>query len=143
MAVDDHGLEVLKKAGEQVTPGSPANYYIKVGVLGTVTVAGAAPPSPSGIALARHDYTVPVTTGAYTQLIASTTATISQIFIFDSSGQTLVLALGAAASEVDKLYIIPGGNGLVPINIPSGSRVSIRAISGNATVGEISVSFLG
>lgn len=31
MAVDDHGLEVLKKSGEEVTPGSKANYYLKVG----------------------------------------------------------------------------------------------------------------
>ena len=30
MAVDDHGLEVLKKSGEEITPGSKANYYIKV-----------------------------------------------------------------------------------------------------------------
>ena len=30
MAVDDHGLEVLKKAGEEVTPGSKADYYLKV-----------------------------------------------------------------------------------------------------------------
>ena len=29
MSVDDHGLEVLKKSGEEVTPGSKANYYIK------------------------------------------------------------------------------------------------------------------
>lgn len=31
MAVDDHGLEVLKKSGEEVTPGSKADYYLKVG----------------------------------------------------------------------------------------------------------------
>lgn len=31
MAVDDHGLEVLKKSGEEVVPGSKADYYIKVG----------------------------------------------------------------------------------------------------------------
>lgn len=31
MAVDDHGLEVLKKAGEEVTPGDKSDYYIKVG----------------------------------------------------------------------------------------------------------------
>jgi hypothetical protein len=29
MAVDDHGLEVLKKAGEQLIPGDKSNYYIK------------------------------------------------------------------------------------------------------------------
>lgn len=31
MAVDDHGLEVLKKSGEEVTPGDKSDYYIKVG----------------------------------------------------------------------------------------------------------------
>lgn len=34
MAVDDHGLEVLKKSGEEVVAGSKANYYIKVGLFG-------------------------------------------------------------------------------------------------------------
>lgn len=33
MAVDDHGLEVLKKAGEEVTPGDKSDYYIKTGIL--------------------------------------------------------------------------------------------------------------
>lgn len=31
MAVDDHGLEVLKKSGEEVTPGDKSDYYVKVG----------------------------------------------------------------------------------------------------------------
>lgn len=31
MAVDDHGLEVLKKSGEEVTPGDKSDYFIKVG----------------------------------------------------------------------------------------------------------------
>lgn len=29
MSVDDYGIEVLKKAAEQVTPGSSADYYLK------------------------------------------------------------------------------------------------------------------
>lgn len=31
MSVDDHGLEVLKKSGEEVTPGDKSDYYVKVG----------------------------------------------------------------------------------------------------------------
>lgn len=31
MAVDDHGLEVLKKSGEEVVSGSKADYYLKTG----------------------------------------------------------------------------------------------------------------
>lgn len=34
MAVNDHGLEVLKKSGELVTPGNPSNQFIKVGQIG-------------------------------------------------------------------------------------------------------------
>lgn len=30
MAVEDHGLEVLKKTGEEVTSGDKSDYYLKV-----------------------------------------------------------------------------------------------------------------
>ncbi len=33
MAVDTHGLEVLKKSGEEVTPGDISDLYIKTGLL--------------------------------------------------------------------------------------------------------------
>lgn len=94
--------------------------------------------------IARNDYTgTPVTTAAYVTLIPTTSAAISEIFIFDSSGQTLVLAVGAAGLEVDQIYIVPGGNGIVPLAIAAGVRVSIKAVSANATVGEIDINCLG
>lgn len=34
MAVDDHGLEAIKKSAEPTTTGSKADYYLKVGVFG-------------------------------------------------------------------------------------------------------------
>jgi hypothetical protein len=86
----------------------------------------------------RNDYTgTPVTTGAYVQLIASTASAIRRIEIFDSSGETLVLATGAPASEVEQLYIVPGGNGVLLFDIPAGARVAIKAVSANAVCGEI------
>jgi hypothetical protein len=30
MAVDDHGIEALRKAAEEVTPGDKSDYYIKI-----------------------------------------------------------------------------------------------------------------
>jgi hypothetical protein len=90
----------------------------------------------------RQDYTITsVTTAAYTQVIASTPANINEVEIFDSSGQTLVFAVGGAGSEVNQFYIFPGGNGRVPLYIPGGSRVAIKAISTNAAVGEIDINF--
>lgn len=104
----------------------------------------AIPTSVSGKAIAnapiRNDYSsVNVTTGAYVQLIASTTSATSEIEIFDSSGQTLKIAVGAAASEVDQILVFPGGNSRVPLLIPAGTRVSIRAVSATASVGEICI----
>lgn len=93
---------------------------------------------------ARNDYTsVNVTTSAYVTLDASLAAEAHEVEIFDSSGQTLVLATGAAASEVDQVYILPGGNGRIPLRIAAGTRTSIKAVSGTASAGEIDVNFYG
>lgn len=90
----------------------------------------------------RNDYaSVSVTTAAFTQLVASLTSAATEIEIFDSSGQTLALAFGAAASETIQINIFPGGNGRIPLSIPAGTRVSIKAVSANATVGEININF--
>jgi hypothetical protein len=92
----------------------------------------------------RNDYTsTNVTTGAYVELIASTSTETKKMQIFDSSGQTLVIAIGAVASEVDKLYVFPGGNGDIDVTIPASSRISIKAVSATADAGEISINLLG
>lgn len=82
-----------------------------------------------------------VTTSAYTQLVASLGNTVNAVEIFDSSGQTLWLATGAAGSETNQIYIYPGGNGFIPFSIPVSTRVSIKAVSATANAGEITVVF--
>jgi hypothetical protein len=96
----------------------------------------------TAVNLARIDYSsTNVTTAAYTQLLASTSAVVSEVEIFDSSGQTLFFSTGSAGSESDKIYIIPGGNGRIPLSIAAGTRVAIKAVSATANAGEISVNF--
>lgn len=98
----------------------------------------------SAIDRARNDYAAsPVSTAAYVQLIAATAAAIKEVEIFDSSGQTLVLAVGGAGVEVDQVYVLPGGNGRIPLSIASGARVSIKAVSALADVGEFTANFYG
>jgi hypothetical protein len=82
-----------------------------------------------------------VTTSAYVQLVASTSSTVNMIEIFDSSGQSMIIGVGASGSEVIQLYTTPGGNGQVPLAIPSGSRVAIKALTGSATSGYITINF--
>lgn len=85
----------------------------------------------------RNVYSVtPVTTGAYVEMVASLTATAQKIQIFDSSGQTLIFAVGAAGAENPIFYITPGGIDIC-VNIAAGSRIAIKALSANCTVGEI------
>ena len=76
-----------------------------------------------------------VTTSAYIQLVASTSHETSQLCIFDSSGQDLVLAVGGSGSEVDQMEIFPGGNGCEPLSIAASSRISVKAKSANAVSG--------
>lgn len=86
----------------------------------------------------RKDYSAgSVTTAAYVQLVAATTGVINKIQIFDSSGSVLKIAVGAAASEVDQIFVFPGGNGDVDLLIPVGSRISIKAVDADATTGQL------
>jgi hypothetical protein len=86
---------------------------------------------------------VNVTTAAYVELIASTAAEINRFHVFDSSGSLLVIATGAAAAEVDQFYIFPGGlDAFIDFNVPSGTRVSIKAVDTNATTGRLAFTAL-
>ena len=93
----------------------------------------------SSVLLYTNNYaSVNVTTSAYVQVVASTTGDINRLYIADTSGSAIILAVGGAGSEVDKLYIGPGGNEApYELNIPSGSRIAIKALDVNATSGRI------
>jgi hypothetical protein len=96
----------------------------------------------------RIDYTTVnggagVSTSAYTTLVASLSGEVKELYIFDSSGRSLVLATGPAASEVDQVFIEPGGTGPVRLSIPTSTRLSIKAVDAAATKGQLLVAFLG
>lgn len=92
----------------------------------------------------RNDYSsTNVTTSAYVQLDAALNETSNEIEVFDSSGQTLVLAVGPASGESDFMYVFPGGLSRQKVTLPEGARLSIKAVSGNATSGEISINLFG
>lgn len=83
-----------------------------------------------------------VTTSAYVQLIASTTSEADVVQIFDSSGQAMIIATGGAGSEVDQIYVPPGGTDF-NLYIAAGTRVSIKALTGTASSGYLLVNLLG
>lgn len=91
--------------------------------------------APSKVNLASYNHTTPVTTSAYTEIIASTSAVARKVEIYDTSGEILILAFGAASSEVDQLYIPQGGNGPIELLIPASTRVSVKAHTANTASG--------
>lgn len=97
----------------------------------------------SSVALVRNDYTsTNVLTSAYVQLVASTTDIINKIYVTDSSAQTLKIAVGAAASEVDQFYIAPNFTGVIDLYIPASSRISIKSVSATANTGQLLLSLI-
>lgn len=83
-----------------------------------------------------------VTTAAWVELSAALKQNSKHIEIFDSSGQTLELGVGPAGAESRVLIVVPGGNGHIPLDLPKGKRLAIKAISANATSGEINLNIL-
>ena len=127
--------------------GTPATGVVTVQGIAGGTAIPVSTSSPAGGAtsyLKFLDYAVtPITTLSYVQLTASTASIINWLSIFDSSGSAMILAVGAAASEIDQLYVPPGGSvGGYAIAIPAGSRISYKALDNNASSGNLIITGL-
>lgn len=82
-----------------------------------------------------------ITTTAYVPLVASTANPVNTIHIFDSSGQAMILATGPSGSEVDQIYVPPGGDTFT-LYIPVGTRIAYKALTADATAGYLLMDFL-
>jgi len=90
-----------------------------------------------------HAHSTPVSTSAYTELDSALDSDVKSIEIFDSSGECLLLAVGAAGSEVDLCYVMPGGNGLIPILLNEGERLAVKAIGTATASGNLYINMWG
>lgn len=95
--------------------------------------------SVSGIGVRTVYSSTTVGTTNWVVLAPTIPGTVSQIAVADSSGQTMEIgicnATAVANSEV-RQFLIPAGGITVDIQVPLNQRVSIRAVSAPATVGE-------
>jgi len=115
----------------------------------SVTMASDAETTIKGenvLAFAQLDYSASnLATGAYTQLIGDIGATAGKkVVIFHSSGTPVYLATGAAAAEVDRMIVIPGGfNHPVEIELAANSRLSLKSIGAAVSSGQMIINVLG
>jgi hypothetical protein len=130
------GSGSLTVDGTVATSNFPATADTNAGAAGASTIR-TSPASRAYADSVRNLYSsTNVTTGAWVQLIASTAAAINELSIWDSCGEVLELGTGAAAAEARVLLIPPGGID-APLRIAASTRVSIRAVSGNCTLGQL------
>lgn len=69
---------------------------------------------------------VTVSTSAWLELFSSSSAKVTMIEVFSSSGEVELLGTGASGSEAVLFRIIPGGGGYGLIQIDSASRICYR-----------------
>lgn len=89
----------------------------------------------------------PITTAAWLQILATLGKACTAVEIFNPSGSTIMISKGLAGQEIalDNLipyHILPGGSTiLLPINLKSTDRISVKAIDANATSGLFTLNF--
>ena len=77
--------------------------------------------------------TTNVNDSTYVEIDASSAA-IKSLQVFYPDGDPLIIAIGAASSEVDLAFVFPGGSGTdIVCDIPAGTRLSVKLITGGTT----------
>lgn len=103
--LDDHGLEVLRKSGELVSPPSKADTYLKVGPTPghplNIVFGGAGTPSVFNVTatLANTEYSQALPTGTTALTIKSRTSGSLKVYFTTGSFTWITLKQGAVFYE--------------------------------------------
>lgn len=90
-----------------------------------------------------------ITTSGWVTLLAKIPVSCSGVEIFNPSGAKLQLSIGAAGHETDAANlltytVLPGGStGVLPMNLPNGTRLSVQALDQNITTDYLVLNFFG
>lgn len=87
-----------------------------------------------------------IATSAYTEISSAWPSSCSAIGVAYTGRGILIIAKGAAASEVDlPLYIVPGMmmEKLIPLNLAKNLRISVKALDQAVTSGELVINLYG
>lgn len=77
------------------------------------------------------------------EIVSSTAAVVQKVLTVEDIGEFIGLYTGAAAAEVLKC-VLPLGGGEVQVDIPAGTRISLRSMTTSAiSTGKIAINFIG
>ena len=79
------------------------------------------------------------------ELIASTVTPIKKLQFADTTGRFLEIMTGAATFETRLLLLGPGSDQTIEIDIPTGTRISVRnvEVASALTVGSLAINYIG
>lgn len=141
MAVDDHGLETIRKAGEEVTPGDKSDYYIKVA--GTdasgaepIAVSGSFSSTPGGGGISSGVTTEVTTVNDTTWIALPPTAATGRtgFTIQNQSGVQIKLNFATPAGYVG-VIVENGGERFYDLN--DSGVINAKAAPGSGTISGI------
>jgi len=95
MAVDDHGIEVLKKSGEEMVPGNKGDYYLKVGI---ASISAGLDPIPVVISGSSGSQPAVPSTGA--AALTSISASVTSVVIVSANSLRIGLKLFNNSSSI-------------------------------------------
>jgi hypothetical protein len=106
---------------------------------GAVAIRG-----PVGSAAAIDTSSTSIGASAYVQIVAKTSSACSAVVVSNPGAQPLKIAVGSAGHEVDNGGVIPPGaiNEMIPMEIPNGSRVTLKSLIGTQSSGIVCIGFL-
>lgn len=135
MAVDDHGLEALKKSAEQVTPGDKSNYYLKVkdtlALAALNEIVANLGGTPSGVKQLT-DFSDSVSTSSVEIIPANEARQYLRIQNLETSSKVLFINFVSAASITDPgSYRIGPGETFLMDNFCSTQAVNAISSSGS------------
>ena len=106
------------------------------------TVAGYV--ADNGVVVLSGTETIPAKAASQLQLVSTSAATIKKIQTVEDIGEYMGIFTGASTSET-LACVLPLGGGEVSVEIASGSRISIRALTSSTAItsGSLGINFLG
>ncbi len=93
------------------------------------------------VATKRLNAATPITTLAWTELWDSTGQDVAGLQIYNGTTKLLSLGIGAAGAEVAWVDAPPGIGPVLPALISKTTRIAVKAVDADTTVGYLSVNF--
>jgi len=97
---------------------------------------------PVGTAAALNSGSTNITAAAFFELQAATAKACSAVCLTNQGAQPILVATGAAGSEVLTGLVIPPADAIiVPIEIAAGVRVSLKSLGATQSSGYVTISY--